>query len=335
MNKQPSTTGKSEQVQLRPVSAPSTSADDLLAQEERYRLMNAELETKTTEIVKQAQQLLSDQNEALSKLLPVLHSNITCIEDTSLFLDYMTTKLQPCTVQDPGVKGRSKKKMTSTAQSLNTKEQVKKFQCKRATSNESAEAKVEDAMDPVLDEAEDNTETDVLDAQTQVLKAKLRILQEERDQLSSKYYKKDDENAQFSAKIKELEEDRAKLQKTASIQQTQTEKYKTLAEESSKKCDGLQLQVSALNKEIEDLNGIQKKAAATHTTAEVRLNRVLEEVAKLRNELKDTKQMTMISKDDESRENLLAENKMLKKQKAELLGCFKKQLKLIKRDEAD
>ncbi len=58
----------------------------------------------------------------------------------------------------------------------------------------------------------------------------------------------DDENAKLSAKIKEIEEDRARLQKTTNIQQTQIEKHRALAEESGKKCAGLQLQVSALHK---------------------------------------------------------------------------------------
>lgn len=58
----------------------------------------------------------------------------------------------------------------------------------------------------------------------------------------------DDENAKLSAKIKELEEDRARLQRTTSIQQTQIEKHRALAEESAKKSDGLQLQVSGLLK---------------------------------------------------------------------------------------
>lgn len=58
----------------------------------------------------------------------------------------------------------------------------------------------------------------------------------------------DDENAKLCAKIKELEEDRARLQKTTNIQQTQIEKHRGLADEFSKKCEGLQLQVSALHK---------------------------------------------------------------------------------------
>lgn len=58
----------------------------------------------------------------------------------------------------------------------------------------------------------------------------------------------EDENAKLTAKIKELEEDRVRLQRSVSIQQTQTEKQKALAEESTKKCEALQLQVSALSK---------------------------------------------------------------------------------------
>lgn len=58
----------------------------------------------------------------------------------------------------------------------------------------------------------------------------------------------DDENVKLSGKIKELEEDRARLQRTTNIQQTQIEKHKALAEDSAKKCEGLQLKVSALQK---------------------------------------------------------------------------------------
>ncbi|XP_074522013.1 testis-expressed protein 9-like isoform X2 [Halichoeres trimaculatus] len=130
----------------------------------------------------------------------------------------------------------------------------------------------------------------VSDAQIRVLKAKLRITQEELDQLTCEYYKKDDENAKLSAKIKELEEDRARLQKTTSIQQTQIEKHGALAEESTKKYDGLQVQVSALCKEIENQSRSQKQAAAVQGTVEVRLNRALEEGERLKTQLNKMKQ---------------------------------------------
>lgn len=58
----------------------------------------------------------------------------------------------------------------------------------------------------------------------------------------------DDLNDKLSAKIKELEDDGAKLQKTVNVQRAQIEKHKASLDESSRNCDGLQLEVSALKK---------------------------------------------------------------------------------------
>uniref|UniRef100_A0A8C6UIB5 Testis expressed 9 n=1 Tax=Neogobius melanostomus TaxID=47308 RepID=A0A8C6UIB5_9GOBI len=70
------------------------------------------------------------------------------------------------------------------------------------------------------------------------------------------------------------------------ILQTQLEKHKALAEESAKKCDGLQLYV-----EIENLNRSNKQAAALHNTIEIRLNRATEESQKLKSEINKMKQI--------------------------------------------
>ncbi|KAJ0056128.1 hypothetical protein NL108_003399 [Boleophthalmus pectinirostris] len=171
----------------------------------------------------------------------------------------------------------------------------------------------------------------VSDAQIRVLKAKLRIMEEEMDHLTSEYYKKDDENIRLTAKMKELEEDRARLQKSESVLQAQIEKHKILFETSAKKCEGLQLHIAELNKEIENLNRSSKQAAALHNTVEIRLNRAMEESQKLKSELNKMKQMNKDKtvEEHQSKVSLLAENKNLKKQKAELIVGFKKQLKLI------
>lgn len=58
----------------------------------------------------------------------------------------------------------------------------------------------------------------------------------------------DDLNYKLSAKIKELEDDGAKLQRTVNIQRAQIEKQKASLNESSRNCEGLQLEVSALKK---------------------------------------------------------------------------------------
>ncbi|XP_040895056.1 testis-expressed protein 9 [Toxotes jaculatrix] len=328
--------------------------DDLFAKEEQYKLLNAELEAKTADLVRQAEQLMKEQSEVLSKPLSTLV--LTDIEDEE---DSRIIKPQQCTAQEPSMKV-TKKRVTLTSQNMCTGKQAKESHYKTATSKVSradGSAAVEDSADLFLaktirsmeermsdtvthdsamgehdvSNAGDDMGSGISDTQIRVLKAKLRIMQEELDQLSCEYYKKDDENAKLSAKMKELEDDRARLQKTTSIQQTQIEKHRALAEESAKKCDGLQLQVSGLHKEIENLNRSNKQAAAVHSTVEVRLNRALEEVERLKTQLNKMKQTNKdkISEEHQSKENLLAENKMLKKQKAELIVGFKKQMKLI------
>lgn len=52
----------------------------------------------------------------------------------------------------------------------------------------------------------------------------------------------------LSSKLKEVEQDRVKLQRTTSTQQMQLEKQRALAEDANRNCDGLRLQVSALQK---------------------------------------------------------------------------------------
>ncbi|XP_060894924.1 testis-expressed protein 9 isoform X2 [Labrus mixtus] len=338
--------------QVKSASGSSTQhTDDLFAKEEQYKLLNAELEAKTADLVKQAEQLIKEQSEVLSRPLPTLLLTDNEDEDNSGII-----KLRQCPAQEPGVEVLKNKRATSTSKTMCSRKQGKEPQRKTVTTKtsqvedpaavedsddfflaktiQSMEEKINDdtvTTENVVDDAGDNVVSGVSDAQIRVLKAKLRIMQEEVDQLSCEYYKKDDENAKLIVKMKELEEDRARLQKTTSIQQTQIEKHRALAEESAKKCDGLQVQVSALHKEIENLNRSQKQATAVHGTVEVRLNRALEEVEKLKTQLNKMKQADKekTSEEVQSKENLLAENKMLKKQKAELIVGFKKQLKLI------
>ncbi|KAM4597249.1 testis-expressed protein 9-like [Fundulus diaphanus] len=367
---------KEAKLKEKPASDPTKKhTDELFAKEEQYKLLNAELEAKTAELVRQAEELMREQKEDLSSLSNVLlldteDQRVPNIIITSLLFNngpnrtfvcfcvpllcHRKPKSQPRTLRDPRMKV-NKKKVTSATQSRHAGKQGTKPQCKTATLNVSPHAEDSSALEDeaelflaktirsmeekMKDSVEENTEDNAgdhvgsaaSDAQTRVLKAKLRIMREELDLLSCDYYKKDDENAKLTATVKELEEDRARLQRTVGIQQTQTEKQKALAEELAKKCDSLQLQVSALSKEVETLTRSQKQAAAVHGTVEVRLNRALEEVERLKSQLSKTRQTNKdkISEEHQSKENLLAENQVLKKQKAELIVAFKKQLKLI------
>uniref|UniRef100_A0A5F9D1M8 Testis expressed 9 n=1 Tax=Oryctolagus cuniculus TaxID=9986 RepID=A0A5F9D1M8_RABIT len=74
------------------------------------------------------------------------------------------------------------------------------------------------------------------------------------------------------------------------MQQSQLEKYKTLFEEANKKCDGLQQQLSSVERELENKNRLQKQAAASQSATEVRLNRAVEEAEKYKLELNKLRQ---------------------------------------------
>ncbi|KAM4630431.1 testis-expressed protein 9 [Polymixia lowei] len=345
-------TDRSKRPEVKPMKVPGQQenhAVDVFTKEEQYRLINAELEAKTADLVRQADQVMREQKEVLSR---PISTHLVIDTDDEEEDSRIIIPRQP-TVQHPDEKGLTKKRVTprSVSQSKQPGNQRKElhvsykivtpmslgddvedldFSLVKTIQSLTEKLHDPDSHDQVVDESYtgDNIASD---AQIRVLKAKLRIMQEELDRLSYDCNKKDDENCKICTKIKEVEEDRAKLQKTTNIQQTQIEKHKALAEESSKKCDGLQLQVAGLQKEIEGLNRAKKQAAGNQSTMEVRLNRALEEVERLKAQLNKTKQTSKdkINEEHQNKENLLAENKMLKKQKAELILGFKKQLKLI------
>ncbi|XP_029701819.1 testis-expressed protein 9 isoform X1 [Takifugu rubripes] len=305
--------------------------EDLLTKEEEYKQMNAELEAKVADTVKQADQLMREHNE-------VLLTDTTDEEEPRL-------KHNQRKLKDPSVKMVSNKEVTSAFKNMHIgKEPHSKTRSSEAHhindivgSPEQLLANVISGMEEEVDHgafsraSEFNAGERIADARVHVLRAKVRIMQEELDQLSSEYYKKDDLNDKLRATIKELEDDGAKLQKTISIQKVQIEKHRASADESSRNCDALRLEVCALKKELEDLNKSHKQAATSHSSTEVRLNRALEELEKVKAQINRMNQMSAdkIGEEHRSKENLLAENKLLRKQKEELILAFKKQLKLI------
>ncbi|NXT44963.1 TEX9 protein, partial [Pelecanoides urinatrix] len=89
------------------------------------------------------------------------------------------------------------------------------------------------------------------EAQIRFLKAKFRVMQEELDSVVCECRKKDDENQNLKSRLKDTEEENARLQRTISMQHSQTEKYKMLSQEANKKNEGLQQEVTALEKVLQ------------------------------------------------------------------------------------
>lgn len=169
------------------------------------------------------------------------------------------------------------------------------------------------------------------EAQIRFLRAKLRVMQEELDSIVCDCNKKENEIQDLKSQVKNFEEDCVRQQRTINLLQSQTEKYKTLFEEAIKKCDGLQQQLSSVERELETTRRQHKQAATSQSAAEVRLNRALEEAEKYKSELSKLRQNNKDIANEEHKkiEALKSENKKLEKQKGELMIGFKKQLKLI------
>ncbi|XP_018595157.1 testis-expressed protein 9 isoform X2 [Scleropages formosus] len=327
---------------------------DLLVKEEEYKRLNAELEAKTAQIVRQAEELMNkEQNETLSKAISSHLSTDLDIEvdkeeirnpSPSATTENQTSAkaankktVVKSTVQSRPSSAAQRKKVSKTTKASTVDDvaihtDFLDFSLAKTISN--IESKLEEGMihEDVVDEVIPSVGEEMSsEAQIRFLQAKLRVLQEELNRLSYENNKKEEENDSLTAKIKQVEEERNRLQRTTSVQQTQMEKQKALAEDSSRKCEGLQQEVATLKKEIDGLKRAQKQAASAHSATEVRLNRALEEAEKCRTELNKIRQSSKDAANQEHQkvELLQAENKKLEKQKAELIGGFKKQLKLI------
>ncbi|TRY82077.1 hypothetical protein DNTS_006696 [Danionella cerebrum] len=309
---------------------------DLTAKEDEYKRLNAELEAKTAQLVQEAERVMVMKSKALSA------KSSTAINTGS------------------GNRKTPQKATQTVVDDVAIPQELRDFSLAKTISL------IEDRVGEDL--SEEQVQDDIMpsaghemgaEAQIRFLKAKLRVMQEELNRLSFECNNKDDENGRLSCKLKDLEEERARLQKSANIQQTQVEKQRALADESSRRYYGTAARsrahctwpsgtdifgthTSAHDRDIESEAGTRiaelesmkrnhKQATSSHGATEVRLNRALEEVEKTKTQLTKLKQSSKDSSSQEHKqmETLQAENRKLERQKAELIAGFKKQLKLI------
>ncbi|GAB1605867.1 testis-expressed protein 9-like [Argonauta hians] len=169
------------------------------------------------------------------------------------------------------------------------------------------------------------------DAIIRFLKAKLRVVQEQVESLLKQCDKKEESISQLNQEVKQLEEERNRLQRTNANHVTQMENYKKLMEDSKLRIEGLETQTAIQRRELEEIKRTYKKENSSHKATDVRLNRALEEMEKCREQLQKTKaEAKDQSCNDKKRiEQLMMENRFLEKQKNELMTGFRKQMKLI------
>ncbi|XP_009874091.1 PREDICTED: testis-expressed sequence 9 protein, partial [Apaloderma vittatum] len=317
--------------------------------------LNAELEAKTEKLVRQAEEVMKSQQEILST--PVSVQTKSCEDERER--DPLSPEVSSLTHSHTKVANKKKCASMPTPQNrpysgskgrtTTSSSKIRNLEIQRADHVTVLEDCTDFSLAKTMSKTEEKTEKGSLpdcladdiipstgneigpEAQIRFLKAKLHVTQEELDSVVCECGKKDEENQNLRSQLKDTEEENTRLQRTVSMQQSQTEKYKVLSQEANKKSEGLQQEVVALEKELENLKRAHKQAAASQRATEVRLNRALEEAESYKAELNKLKQSNKDVTNQELKtiEELKTENKRLQKQKEELMTGFKKQLKLI------
>ncbi|KAG3261920.1 testis expressed 9, transcript variant X1 [Ictidomys tridecemlineatus] len=334
---------------------PATPRQDLLAREEEYKRLNAELEAKTADLVRQAEEVIRDQQEVRARSFSTQNKSYEEKDDfntrgllSSEEIVHLHSESKPKT-KNIGSVNKVQNKLHSANKGIKTNSSVKlkysdiqiaddvaipedfsDFSLSKTISK--IEGQLEEEGLPEDDDIFSGVSKDIgTEAQIRFLKAKLHVMQEELDNVVCECNKKEDELQDLKSQVKNLEEDCVRQQRTINMQHSQIEKYKNLFEEANKKCDGLEQQLTLIERELENKRRLQKQAASTQSTTKVRLNRALEEAEKYKLELSKLRQNNKDIANEEHKkiEMLKSENKKLEKQKGELLIGFKKQLKLI------
>ncbi|XP_052663233.1 testis-expressed protein 9 isoform X5 [Harpia harpyja] len=336
-------------------AATGVLSGDLLAKEEEYKRLNAELEAKTEKLVRQAEEVIAGQQEILSR--PVSVQTKSCEDNrqrgplcpevsslTHLHAELANKKKRASMpmAQSRPYSGSKGKRTTSSSKIRNVEvqsaddvavlEDCMDFSLAKTISKIEEKLEKRGLPDCLDDDIIPSVGNEIgAEAQIRFLKAKLCVMQEELNSVVCECRKKDDENQNLKTRLKSTEEENTRLQRTINMQHSQTEKYKMLSQEANKKSEGLQQEVIALEKELENLKRVQKQAAIGQSATEVRLNRALEEAERYKVELNKLKQSNKDVANQELKtiEELKTENKKLQKQKGELMTGFKKQLKLI------
>nr|KAF6487852.1 testis expressed 9 [Rousettus aegyptiacus] len=276
-----------------------TPRRDLLAKEEEYKRLNAELEAKTADLVRQAEEVIRDQQEVRSR--PTSTQIKSCEEEDDYSLKsllssegtvYLHSETKPKTKNvDPVNKVQNKLNSANKGRKTNSSvklnysdvqtvndvaipEDFSDFSFAKTVSKIEEQLEEEGLPDYVDDDIFCGVSKDIgTEAQIRFLKAKLRVMQEELDNVVCECNKKELEN-----KIR-----------------------------------------------------LQKQASTSQNATEVRLNRALEEAEKYKLELSKLRQNNkdIATEEHKKIEALKSENKKLEKQKGELMIGFKKQLKLI------
>eukprot|EP00644_Phytophthora_capsici_P009253 jgi/Phyca11/6546/fgenesh1_pm.PHYCAscaffold_13_\ len=175
-----------------------------------------------------------------------------------------------------------------------------------------------------------------LEATVRFQKARLRVLQDEADTATAQAEKLERFELQLTAQsalkteIENLKAENVALTKKNQQTQQLLDKQRELSAAQEDKQRILEGQLASAQARVDDSQRAEKLTSQQFRAKDVRLNRALEELEKVKAQLQDEKRShseQMVAKAEY--DQVVRDNKKLDKQKGELLAAFKKQMKLI------
>eukprot|EP01083_Nonionella_stella_P054727 144458_1 len=328
--------------------------------EKQLREMNRRLEDKREKVIRQAEKLVLQQESLLRKKidLPDPHEHVSFGIQSSggagsgSASNSIVPEIQnlPVDMPDPDSGSSARRKMASdSGESGNSSERKGKKRSFRApvTRRNSARNSSRRAHPSSKRPSETATDEDMaqLQLEAEVLgpagmktastvrfyTARIQQLEKEIQSLAETYGEKEKETNQMERKLKRSEEEKRSVKaKLASLEKSLSSKSKT-EKDSGLRSKRLENEMCVLKGDIEQMKMHRKKEIAANRKKDIRLNNALEEVDRCKELLKNEhlkSRDTSVARDSDTR-RLMAENKVLQRQKNELLSAFKKQMRLI------
>mmetsp|Transcript_24184 Transcript_24184/g.39734 ORF Transcript_24184/g.39734 Transcript_24184/m.39734 type:complete len:366 (-) Transcript_24184:132-1229(-) len=300
------------------------SLDVFNEKEAELRKRNEELDVRKEKVVKAAEIILKQQDEKLAKAGQSKSSSQNVVSRGSFQggEDKQTAASRPSSGHIPvSEKSSPASSVRPTSQSKQARPSVSRTGITPAIAFEILKDE-----DDVFDEGGLGS-----DAVVRLLKAKIQVLEEKLSDAVVSMGAKDQSIAEAAATIAELAESRSRLQKQLHAAEAQVEHFRKAADDSSKKQEILERQLAALKKDLDGAQRVQKQADSETSSREVRLNRAMEEIEKLKGQLREARSQGKESGDGMRKdlEKAVADTKRLERQKADLITAFRKQMKLI------
>eukprot|EP01135_Chromosphaera_perkinsii_P008178 Nk52_evm1s1177 gene=Nk52_evmTU1s1177 len=305
------------------VDSKITLSQELLEREAEYLKLNAQLEARTSQLSKEAEEalgsVLKQQEDTLSNLDPVYREKLGTAKYPSTssekkIVPSKTKKTPSIKKKDPSLSALDIKIRTQTDSTLAADVDI-----------DLTDLGIED--DSVMSAAKEMGS----EATNRFLKAKVKVMQEELERLTKELESRNFNSEDSEKKIKEAVDEKNALLKKNQALEAQVERNRKAAASARLQVDSRDTEIQTLKKDLATAQKASKNASIDHGSIEIRLNRALEEIEKYKVQLVKAGQENHDLGENYRMETkkLVEENKVLNKQKNELVAAFKKQLKLI------